>query len=539
MSYTALYRKYRPDVFEDVKGQDHVVITLRNQIASGRIGHAYLFTGTRGTGKTTVAKIFAKAVNCEHPDNGSPCNDCPACREIAGGTSMNVIEIDAASNNGVDDVRRIREEVTYSPTNARYKVYIIDEAHMLSTQAFNALLKTLEEPPAYVIFILATTEVHKIPVTILSRCQRYDFHRISQEEITARLQELMRQEGVKADEKALRYIARKAEGGMRDALSLADQCISFYLGQELTYERVLDLLGAVDYAQLGEFYEKIIAGDVAGVLSDLERMIFRGRDLTQLVSDMLAYVRDLMVLKCSPDARDILDVTEERLQSMAETSARVEEDTLIRQIRIFSEMGSMLRTASNRRVTLETALIRMCRPQMETDVTSLAERVRELERIIERGDFISRTAPQPSGKQQISPAGVRSPEENAVKYERAAPQQLQILKNEWKNLIGMQKDQFMIRVMKTARLSFDPSDEGSETVYIESDEPWADSEALAGGEKLQGLEELIEDRIGSRIHVKVVPRGRMGAAQQKLREIIVEKNLRNLVGSDIDIESES
>ena len=393
MSYTALYRKYRPDVFEDVKGQDHVVITLRNQIASDRIGHAYLFTGSRGTGKTTVAKIFAKAVNCLNPKDGSPCNECERCREISGGSSMNVIEIDAASNNGVDDVRRIREEVAYSPTNGRYKVYIIDEAHMLSNQAFNALLKTLEEPPAYVIFILATTEVNKIPVTILSRCQRYDFHRISQEEITGRLNELMQQEGVEADEKALRFIARKAEGGMRDALSLADQCISFYLGQELTYERVLDLLGAVDYAQLGSFYGKILEGDVAGVLSELEKMIFGGRDLAQLVSDMMEYVRDLMVLKCSPSAQDILDASEDRLKEMNEAAAKVSEDTLVRHIRIFSEMGSMLRTASNRRITLETALIRMCRPQMETDVTSLAERVRELEQMIERGAAVTGSLP--------------------------------------------------------------------------------------------------------------------------------------------------
>ena len=222
MGYTALYRKFRPQNFEDVKGQEHIVTTLKNQIKADRIGHAYLFCGTRGTGKTTIAKILAKAVNCEHPIDGSPCNECAACRAINEGTSMNMIEIDAASNNGVDNIREIREEVAYRPTQGRYKVYIIDEVHMLSTGAFNALLKTLEEPPSYVIFILATTEAHKIPITILSRCQRYDFRRITADTIAARLMELMKKEGNDVEEKAIRYIAKVADGSMRDALSLLD-----------------------------------------------------------------------------------------------------------------------------------------------------------------------------------------------------------------------------------------------------------------------------------------------------------------------------
>ena len=246
MSYTALYRKFRPAEFEDVKGQDHIVTTLKNQIRSGRIGHAYLFCGTRGTGKTTVAKIFARAVNCEHPVDGSPCGECDMCRNIASGAYMNVVEIDAASNNGVDNIRSIREEVEYRPAQGRYKVYIIDEVHMLSIGAFNALLKTLEEPPEYVIFILATTEVHKIPVTILSRCQRYDFRRITIDTITARLKELMIKEQVEVEERAVRYIAKAADGSMRDALSLLDQCIAFHIGEKLTYDKVLDVLGAVD-----------------------------------------------------------------------------------------------------------------------------------------------------------------------------------------------------------------------------------------------------------------------------------------------------
>ena len=264
MSYTALYRKFRPQEFEDVKGQEHIVTTLKNQIKADRIGHAYLFCGTRGTGKTTAAKIFAKAVNCEHPVDGSPCGTCEACRAIAAGNSMNVIEIDAASNNGVENIRQIREEVEYAPTEGKYKVYIIDEVHMLSIGAFNALLKTLEEPPSYVIFILATTEVHKIPITILSRCQRYDFHRISIETISARLTELLEKENVAAEERAVRYIAKAADGSMRDALSLLDQCIAFYLGEELTYEHVLEVLGAVDTEVFSSLLRRILGQDIVG-----------------------------------------------------------------------------------------------------------------------------------------------------------------------------------------------------------------------------------------------------------------------------------
>ena len=317
MSYTALYRKFRPSEFEDVKGQDHIVTTLQNQIKANRIGHAYLFCGTRGTGKTTVAKIFAKAVNCEHPVNGSPCGECEMCKSIAAGTSMNVIEIDAASNNGVDNIREIREEVTYRPTEGKYKVYIIDEVHMLSIGAFNALLKTLEEPPEYVIFILATTEVHKIPITILSRCQHYDFKRISIETITDRMRDLMQTEQVEVEEKALRYIAKAADGSMRDALSLLDQCIAFYLGQKLTYDHVLEVLGAVDTDVFSRLLRKVLERDVAGVLDIVEDLVMQGRELTQLAADFTWYLRNLLLVKTSDNIEDVLEDLPEDYQQFA------------------------------------------------------------------------------------------------------------------------------------------------------------------------------------------------------------------------------
>lgn len=385
MSYMALYRKFRPDEFEDVKGQDAIVATLKNQIKANRIGHAYLFCGTRGTGKTTVAKIFAKAVNCEHSIDGSPCGECEMCRSIAAGTSMNVIEIDAASNNGVDNIREIREEVSYRPTEGRYKVYIIDEVHMLSIGAFNALLKTLEEPPEYVIFILATTEAHKIPVTILSRCQRYDFKRISIETISARLIELIEKEKWDVEEKAVRYIARMADGSMRDALSLLDQCAAFYIGETLTYDHVLEVLGAVDTEVFSRLLRELLMFDVSAVIETVDELVIQGRELSQLSIDFTWYLRNLLLVKCSDNMEDVLDVSTENLERLKEEAGLIENDTLIRYIRIFSDLTSQLKYASQKRVLLEITLIKLCRPQMETGTDTLLERIRAIEKQIEEG----------------------------------------------------------------------------------------------------------------------------------------------------------
>jgi DNA polymerase-3 subunit gamma/tau len=334
MSYTALYRKFRPDTFLDVKGQDHIVTTLKNQIKANRIGHAYLFTGTRGTGKTTVAKIFAKTVNCENPTEEGPCGVCQICRAIAAGASMNVIEIDAASNNGVDNIREIVDEVSYSPAQGKYKVYIIDEVHMLSIGAFNALLKTLEEPPSYVIFILATTEVHKLPITILSRCQRYDFKRISIETITSRMQELTQAEGVAVEERALRYIAKTADGSMRDALSLLDQCIAFHLGAELTYDKVLDVLGAVDTDVFSRLLRYVLDKDVLGCVSLLEEIIMQGRELTQFVIDFTWYLRNLMLVQTSDNLEDVIDMSTDNLNRLKEEAKLLSMNQILRYIRI-------------------------------------------------------------------------------------------------------------------------------------------------------------------------------------------------------------
>lgn len=389
MSYTALYRKFRPTEFSDVKGQDHIVTTLKNQIGADRIGHAYLFCGTRGTGKTTIAKIFAKAVNCEHPADGNPCGVCASCKAIAAGTSMNVIEIDAASNNGVDNIREIRDEVAYSPTEGKYKVYIIDEVHMLSIGAFNALLKTLEEPPSYVIFILATTEAHKIPITILSRCQRYDFRRITTETIAARLRELMEEEQVEAEDRALTYVAKAGDGSMRDALSLLDQCIAFYLGQKLTYDHVLEVLGAVDFDVFSGLFRKICAQNVPAVIRELEQIILQGRELSQFVVDFVWYLRNLLMLKSDPEMEEALDVSSEQMAQMKEELRLADADTLMRYIRVFSELSGQLRYATQKRVLVEIALIKLCRPSMESNYDSILHRLAQLEQKIEQGVFVN------------------------------------------------------------------------------------------------------------------------------------------------------
>ena len=385
MSYVALYRKFRPAEFSEVKGQEHIVTTLQNQIKANRIGHAYLFCGTRGTGKTSIAKIFAKAVNCESPVDGSPCGECATCKSIAAGTSMNVIEIDAASNNGVDNIREIRENVAYSPTEGKYKVYIIDEVHMLSIGAFNALLKTLEEPPEYVIFILATTEAHKIPITILSRCQRYDFKRITAETICARLSELMDKESVEVEEKALRYIAKAADGSMRDALSLLDQCIAFYLGKKLTYDNVLEVLGALDTDVYSSLLRKIIKKDIPAVMGDVESIVMQGRELSQFVTEFIQYLRNLLFVQSADHLEDFLEVSSENLAQLKEESKMIDPESLMRYIRVFSELSGQIKYSTQKRVLTEVALIKLCKPQMEQTYDSLLERLNAIEHQLENG----------------------------------------------------------------------------------------------------------------------------------------------------------
>lgn len=496
MSYTALYRKFRPAAFEDVKGQDHIVTTLRNQIKAERIGHAYLFCGTRGTGKTTIAKIFAKAVNCENPREGSPCGECAICKAISAGASMNVIEIDAASNNGVDNIREIVDEVSYSPAEGKYKVYIIDEVHMLSTGAFNALLKTLEEPPSYVIFILATTEVHKIPVTILSRCQRYDFKRISIDTISDRLKELTQKEQVQIEDKAVRYIAKTADGSMRDALSLLDQCIAFHFGQELTYDKVLDVLGAVDTEVFSRLFRIVLDGNVTGTIGLLEEIVVQGRELTQFIADFTWYLRNLLLVKTADGIEDIIDVSTENLARLKEEAQMAENDVIMRYIRVLSELSGQIRYAAQKRIMVEIGLIKLCRPSMETDTQSLTDRIRQIEDKLESGSFTmaSATASAAAGVNDVGTETKHTPQ---AELPAAIPEDIEQAVSRWPAIVS-QASMPMKAYLKSAYPSL--AGDSSMLVVVEDGLP---ADYFRDSSRKEDLESLISESVGKQIRVTV------------------------------------
>ena len=533
MSYQALYRKWRPATFEDVKGQDHIVTTLKNQIKLDRVGHAYLFCGTRGTGKTTVAKIFAKAVNCENPVDGSPCGECPTCKAIAAGVSMNVVEIDAASNNGVDNIREIRDEVMYSPTEGKKKVYIIDEVHMLSIGAFNALLKTLEEPPEYVIFILATTEASKIPITILSRCQRYDFHRISIDTIAGRLSQLMKYENIRVEDKALRYVAKAADGSMRDALSLIDQCVAFHLGQdELTYENVLDVLGAVDTTVFADTLKAVVSGDVSACLHIVEDVVMQGRDLSQFTSDFVWYLRNLLLVASTKDIsslEDVIDVSADNLKQLAEDAKLADTETLMRYIRVMSDLSNELKLATQKRIKLEVSLIKLCKPAMEpaADIGELSGRVGQLEQQLEEtikhiketedklsdGTFIPAgygegTYQGPgngsyAGNNGGRDAGHMSGMTEAVKPEKkviqALPEDIKQIAVSWDDIVSSISDPLLLTFLRQANVAL-ASDGASLEIVLKSTSAY---NSVSREEVKEQLIDLIEERTGLKVNIIV------------------------------------
>lgn len=534
MSYVALYRKFRPSTFEDVKGQNHIVTTLKNQIKAERIGHAYLFCGTRGTGKTTIAKILAKAVNCEHPIDGSPCNVCETCQTIQSGASMNVIEIDAASNNGVDNIREIREEVAYRPTQGRYKVYIIDEVHMLSVGAFNALLKTLEEPPSYVIFILATTEAHKIPVTILSRCQRYDFKRITVETIANRLQELMDKEKVEVEHKAIRYIAKAADGSMRDSLSLLDQCIAFYLGQTLTYDKVLEVLGAVDTEVFSELLRNVVTNRVADTISLLERMITKGKELGQFINDFTWYLRNLLLAKTSDNIEEVIDVSTDTLNRIKEERNMVDNDTLMRYIRVLSEVSNQLRYATQKRVLVEITLIKLCQPAMdkEQDISTLKLRLQQLEDKIEKGLVVTKEqVPMQVVKEQVAAA----PEVPLVKPEKAAPQDLQKIKQDWKRIISEVPNPLK-QFLQTAMLKYDGKT-GENKLFIIFSNTLAERHYNDPDVREQ-VTQIISQYVGKLVEVELRLEGEDNT-RQTLADISIDEIFHNNIQMDVVIEEDN
>jgi len=384
--YQALYRKYRPQTFDDVVGQLAVTQTLKTQLQSGKLSHAYLFTGSRGTGKTSSAKILAKAVNCENPQDGNPCNCCKACRSIDNGSCMDVLEIDAASNNSVDNVRDLRDDAVYTPSQVKMRVYIIDEVHMLSISAFNALLKLIEEPPEHLLFILATTELHKVPATILSRCQRFSFRRIGQEDIAARLQYVAYQENIDLDDQAARILARLADGGMRDALSLLDQCASATTG-ELTADKVYSCLGIAGMQECGNLMQHIADHNTGKALSLLDRFYSEGKDMGALLDEMACLTRDFMVLKTAPkEGLALLSgvATDQQTQQLAQ---RFSSGELVRMMSVIQQTALGFSRSASRRVDAEICIVNLCQPELSLDAQAMNARLTKLEDQIRSGSF--------------------------------------------------------------------------------------------------------------------------------------------------------
>lgn len=522
MSYQALYRKFRPDNFEEVKGQDHIVTTLKNQIRSDHVGHAYLFCGTRGTGKTTVAKIFARAVNCENPGEKGPCGECEMCQAIAAGNSMNVVEMDAASNNKVDDIRQVIEEVQYSPAQGRYKVYIIDEVHMLTTSAFNALLKTLEEPPSYLIFILATTEVHKIPMTILSRCQRYDFKRISVETIAARLRELLDQEGIAAEERALTYIAKLADGALRDGLSLLEQCISFYFGEELTYEKVLKVLGTVDIEVYASFTRALAAGNAADMMQIIDEIVSAGKDLGRFCDELIWYMRNLMIVKSTEHPEDIIDMSQENLDTLTQMAKELELEMIFRYIRVLSEVENQMKYSDQKRVLFEVALIRLSRPEMERDYESIVNRIHNIEEKLENGFVVAQAQQKP--EQPSDNAVAEAPQKKIL--ESAVPGEVKSLAGNWHQVLN-QLDPVSKNMLNHVTLTVDEA--GALVIAFSEDTAYA--YFTGEGDQKEKLCHVAEELIGKKINIEF----RLVADQ---REYDALPELRGLFAdSDIEIEA--
>ena len=506
--------------FEQVIGQRLAVSHLQNAVRTGRVSQAYLISGEKGAGKMKLALAFAAALLCEQPkqENGGPepCGECHSCVQIQAGSHPDVVlltneRVGAATKTGTLGValaRFVQADVSVKPYYGPYKIYIIPNAENLNQQAQNALLKTLEEPPSYVIFILATTEANKIPVTILSRCQRYDFRRITIDTIAARLSELMEKEGVDVEEKAIRYVAKAGDGSMRDALSLLDQCIAFYLGQKLTYDKVLEVLGTVDTEIFSQMLRTILAGDVTGSIRTLETLLNRGKELGQFVTDFTWYLRNLLLVKSADETEELLDVSTENLKLLKEESTMVDDETLIHYIRVLSELSGQLRYAAQKRVLVEVALVKLCKPQMEQNLESVLERLRILEEKMERGIPMMVTNAPGAGNGSAGGSGAAGDgyaaaetPQNALAPVKAAPADLQRISASWKAIVGQTSGMFR-QFLQSAVPKYN-SETGDAKLFVE----FADQLASIYVERPEAADEIrtiIEQMTGKTVEVQLI-----------------------------------
>lgn len=445
MSYQALYRRLRPQRFEDVIGQNHIIRTLKNQIETGRINHAYLFCGTRGTGKTTTAKIFARAINCISDDDTKPCNKCQVCLNILKNTGMNVTEVDAASNNSVENIRDIIDSVKYPPTEGKYKVYIIDEVHMLSVNAFNAFLKTLEEPPEYVVFILATTDPQKLPVTVLSRCQRFDFHRITKEDMKTVLLEYMANENKEVDTEAIEYIAEVSDGAMRDALSILDQCLSFYYDQKITVDMVRDILGSVSKDVFFEMCDSMNINNTGRCLEIIDKVAVQGRDMIQFANDMISHFRNLLLAVTVENTSNALNYSNEYISRLKEQGKNIGYEYLLSLINEFSALIPQMKLSFSPRMLLEVSVIKCCNPVVKSDVGSLIKRLKNLESMAEKGE-LSKSADEII-QEPVQEDSNEEAEKIAAK-EKAIPEDIKYVISNWNKFLNSLGEGFEKQILK-------------------------------------------------------------------------------------------
>lgn len=503
--HKALYRAYRPQTFKDVVGQKHIIRTLKNQIQNNNVGHAYLFCGTRGTGKTSTAKIFARALNCQNSVDEEPCNECEVCKDMLSDNIMDVIEIDAASNNSVDDIREIRENVKYTPAKCKYKVYIIDEVHMLSQGAFNALLKTLEEPPSYVIFILATTEPHKIPATILSRCQRFDFKRVTVKDMSNRMKEICDDVNVVVDDRALNLIARNSQGALRDALSILDQCMSFS-ENDIEYKDVVDLLGTVNIEQLFEMAEYVIKEDTKKCLEILNEFVVWGKDIKNLIDDLIDHFRNLMVCKVSSDLDEIISLPEEIVEQLKVQASTIEVNDIIRILNILSTTQDAIKVSSNPRVLAEVSIMKLSQPMFDESKESLLKRISNLEEVIKSGKININNNVEIESKKEDK----ETCEKNEVKaeeevfYEEVKSEDVELIEKSWENILThIKKDKNMpvYAILREAK-EFNVS---ANNLYIVFDDSFAFAKNKLSDEKTRNyIESVIREILNRSFSIKII-----------------------------------
>lgn len=518
--HKALYRAYRPQTFKDVVGQEHIIRTLKNQIQNDNIGHAYLFCGTRGTGKTSTAKIFARAVNCLNSIDEEPCNECEVCKDILNDNIMDVIEIDAASNNSVDDIREIRENVKYTPAKSKYKVYIIDEVHMLSQGAFNALLKTLEEPPSYVIFILATTEPHKIPATILSRCQRFDFKRVTVQDMTERMKSICDDVNAAVDQRALNLIARNSQGALRDALSILDQCMSFS-EDKIEYKDVVDLLGTVNIEQLFEMAEYVIKEDTKKCLEILNEFVMWGKDIKNLIDDLIDHFRNLMICKVSTELDEIISLPEETIQQLKYQSSLIETNDIIRILNILSETQDNIKSSSNPRVLAEVSIMKLSQPMFDESKESLLKRLSNLEEVIKSGN-IKVNIDNRIVNNSIDTQSVEEIENKNIKeevyYEEVKSEDVKLVEKSWENvLMNIKKDKNMpVYALLREAKDFNVS---SNNLYIIFDDNFAFAKNKLNDTKTLGyIENIVRETLNRSFSIKIILK-----SESKNIELEIEK----------------